>query len=193
MREGAAGSTLECFQGQQWGVFFQSQGSVLCSGFSQDHEKPTRARKGEKIKKEGPIGKICPRQIFSRGSNCTLAGLRSPALPLECHRARKQCHAHAVAGRVFQGKFQDFGVSAVVKNASSTRQKTCETGIQREAALSESLPRALSALCASIRVLCEVLLGQKDKKRQFALVKSGMAVFNITIGLPQILLMPISL
>ena len=58
---------------------------------------------------------------------------------------------------------------------------------------SESLPRALSALCASIVVICEVLLGQKDKKRQFALVKSGMAVFNITIGLLQILLSPISL
>jgi hypothetical protein len=36
-------------------------------------------------------------------------------------------------------------------------------------------------------------LGQKDKKRQFALVKSGMAVFNITIGFLQIPLMPISL
>lgn len=35
--------------------------------------------------------------------------------------------------------------------------------------------------------------GQKDKKRQFALVKSGMAAVNAAIGLPQILLVPISL
>jgi hypothetical protein len=36
-------------------------------------------------------------------------------------------------------------------------------------------------------------LGQKDKKRQFALVKSGMGISNIAIGLPQILLVLISL
>jgi hypothetical protein len=56
------------FPGTAMGSFFsQGQGSVLCSGFSQDHEKPTRARKGEKIKKEGPIGKIFPRQFFPGG------------------------------------------------------------------------------------------------------------------------------
>lgn len=175
------------------GSFFPGPGKLivfrLLPGARETHP---RAQRRKNKKKKGRSAKFFQGKFFQ---GVELYAGRSPvaSIALECHRARKQCHAHAVAGRVFQGKFQDFGVSAVVKNASSTRQKTCETGTQREAALSESLPRALSALCASIRVLCEVLLGQKDKKRQFALVKSGMAVFNITIGLPQILLMPISL
>jgi hypothetical protein len=130
-----------------------------------------------------------------------MAGSRVPASPwiffffyaAPGPKWRRSSHRAIPGQRFFQGEFQDFGVGAAVKNASSTRRKTCEKGMQREAALSESLPRALSALCAWIRVLCEVLLGQKDKKRQFALVKSGMAVSNITIGLLQILLVPISL
>ena len=176
------------------GEFFSRPREAYCVPASPRITRSPPARAKEKNLKKRRVD----RQNFSTAKffqGVELYAGRSPvaSVALECHRARKQCHAHTVAGRVFQGEFQDFGVSAVVKNASSTRQKTCETGIQREAALSESLPRALSALCASIRVLCEVLLGQKDKKRQFALVKSGMAVFNITIGLPQILLMPISL
>ena len=146
--------------------------------------------------KNGGSAKFCRSPPYTRTG---MADSRVPASPcnffllLQGQKWRRSSHSAIPGQRFFQGKFPDFGVGAAVKNASSTRRKTCEKGMQREAALSESLPRALSALCAWIRVLCEVLLGQKDKKRQFALVKSGMAVSNITIGLLQILLVPISL
>ena len=139
------------------------------------NERPDWGKKEQ----QPPIGSNG--SVLAGSSPCCFLLLPSFCLPSARGRAvRVQHPRHRAPGGEGKGKGRlwDFGSATVVKNESSTQQNTSETSLQCEAAPSGSLQPALSALCAWIRVFWDVLLGQKDKKRQFALVKLGMAAFN---------------